>query len=83
MDGTHRLSCEEAFRIIDRYLDGDLPPHEGLSMREHLRDCAGCAAETEFERSLITGIRRKLREVEIPTDLRRRILHLIHQAAPA
>ncbi|HSJ31961.1 MAG TPA: zf-HC2 domain-containing protein [Longimicrobiales bacterium] len=81
MTGFNRFSCEEAFRRLGDYLDRELSASEMALIDEHLEICAGCAREFAFERSILNGVRTKLREVELPADLRARIATLLEESA--
>jgi anti-sigma factor (TIGR02949 family) len=74
MTRLDRTNCEEAFRRLDDYLDRRLTPEETRIVEEHLEVCAWCAREFNFETSVLHGIRRKLRQLEGPSDLVSRIL---------
>lgn len=69
----NRVTCEEAFRQLDDYLDRELRPSELRLIEEHLEICAACLREFTFERSVIEGVRRKLAEVTAPPGLLRKI----------
>jgi anti-sigma factor (TIGR02949 family) len=77
MTGLTRLTCEEAFRRLDDYLDRELGAAEATLVREHLETCAGCAREFRFEESVLRGVRAKLRQIETPDDLQARVLRLL------
>lgn len=74
MTRLDRTNCEEAFRRLNDYLDRRLTPEETRIVEEHLEVCAWCAREFNFETSVLHGIRRKLRQLEGPSDLVSRIL---------
>ena len=67
------LTCQETFRRLDDYLDRELSPAEMRMVQEHLRTCAICAGEYAFEANVIAEVRAKLRRIEAPSDLLRRI----------
>jgi anti-sigma factor (TIGR02949 family) len=73
MKSLNRFTCEEAFRRLDDYLDGELKPDAMALVSEHLEICEGCAREFNFERSILHGVRQKLRQIEIPDDVMSRI----------
>jgi anti-sigma factor (TIGR02949 family) len=64
-----RASCEEAFRRLEDYLDRRLSPSEMQLVEAHLRVCAACTREFNFEAGLLRGLRRKLRRVAAPPGL--------------
>jgi anti-sigma factor (TIGR02949 family) len=70
----NRHTCEEAFRRLDDFLDRRLTADETRLVEEHLRTCAACTQEFAFEASVLTGVRRKLRQLEAPADLLRRVM---------
>ena len=74
MTQLDRYTCQEAFRRLDDFLDRELSPEEMRLVREHIELCAVCAAEFDFERSVVNGMRRKLRQVDLPPDLIARVL---------
>jgi len=73
MTPLDRFTCEDAFRRIDDFLDRELNALETERIREHLEICAACASEFSFERSVLEGVRTKLRRVAAPPDLLARI----------
>ena len=68
-----RMTCEEAFRRLDDYLDRELSREEMRLVEEHLNVCDVCTSEFVFEASVLTGVRRKLQSIEAPADLLARI----------
>jgi anti-sigma factor RsiW len=40
------MACDSWAEKLDAYLDGELPAAEARALGEHLRGCAGCAAES-------------------------------------
>jgi len=77
MTTLNRYTCEEAFRRIDDYLDRELSPDETTRVHEHLEMCEGCAREFRFEESLLNGVKRKLRQIDVPEDFQARLLALL------
>ena len=70
----NRNTCEEAFRRLDDFLDRRLSPEEARLVEEHLQICDACTREFSFESSVLNGVKRKLRQLEVPSDLLGRIL---------
>ena len=70
----NRHTCEEAFRRLDDFLDHRLSVEETRLVQEHLRICAACTREFAFEASVLNGVKHKLRQLDAPSDLLRRIL---------
>lgn len=79
MTPLNRYTCEEAFRRLDDYLDRELSSEETVLVREHLEICAGCAREFNFEASVLTGVRDKLRQIDVPESLQMRILSVLEK----
>jgi anti-sigma factor (TIGR02949 family) len=69
-----RTNCEEAFRLLDDFLDRRLTPEEMKIIEEHLEICAWCAREFNYETSVLYGLKRKLRQLDAPKNLLSRIL---------
>jgi anti-sigma factor (TIGR02949 family) len=69
-----RTNCEEAFRLLNDFLDRRLTPEETKIIEEHLEICAWCAREFNFEISVLHGVKDKLRKLSAPEDLVTRIL---------
>jgi anti-sigma factor (TIGR02949 family) len=70
---VNRVTCEEAFRQLDDYLDRELGAEETRLIEEHLSICAACLREFTFERSVVDGVRRKLRDVAGTSELMAKI----------
>lgn len=74
-----RFTCEEAFRRLDDFLDRELSAAEMALVQQHLDICAGCAREFAFERSVLNGVRAKLRQIDVPPELQARIAALLER----
>jgi anti-sigma factor (TIGR02949 family) len=74
MTRLDRTNCEEAFRRLNDFLDHRLNPEEMKIIEEHLEICAWCAREFNFETSVLHGVKRKLRQLDVPPDLVSKIL---------
>jgi anti-sigma factor (TIGR02949 family) len=74
MTKLNRSNCEEAFRRLDDFLDRQLSPQEMLLIEEHLRICDWCTREFNFEASVLHGLKRKLRQIDMPPDLVAKVL---------
>lgn len=83
MTDVSRKTCEEAFRLLDDFLDRRLGPEETRLVEEHLRVCEACTREFTFEASVLNGVKDKLRHLAAPTDLVARILSRLPQADDA
>ncbi|MDQ2767880.1 MAG: zf-HC2 domain-containing protein [Gemmatimonadota bacterium] len=81
MTHLNRFTCEEAFRRLDDYLDRALSQSEREKVVAHLEICASCTAEFNFESSVVEGVKRKLRQIEIPSDLLARLTSTIARAS--
>jgi anti-sigma factor (TIGR02949 family) len=64
----------EALRRLEVYLDGEISELDHRRVEHHLRECEACAKKFGFERTLLDQLRGKLREVELPDQLRNRIM---------
>jgi anti-sigma factor (TIGR02949 family) len=81
MTPLDRYTCEEAFRRIDDYLDRELTPEEMRLVQSHLEICEGCAREFRFEASVLQGVKRKLRQIDVPADFQSRLLAALGREA--
>ena len=78
----HRhLTCEEVFRRLDDYLDRELDPGEVPQVEQHLAECEMCAREYRFEASVLEGIRKRVRRIQLPPDLMGRLSRRLSTAA--
>jgi anti-sigma factor (TIGR02949 family) len=78
---NNRVTCEEAFRQLDDYLDRELAAEEMRLIEEHLAICSSCLREFTFEGSVLDGVRGRLRRVAVPPDLLGRISADLARAA--
>ena len=51
------MNCEEAKRLMDGYLDGELDPITNQKIEAHLRDCTECDEAYKAHRTFIGAIR--------------------------
>ena len=80
MNEHRHLTCEEVFRRLDDYLDRELGPGAVPQIEQHLAECEMCAREYRFEASVLAGIRRKVRRIQLPPDLLGRLSRRLSEA---
>lgn len=81
MNHLTRFTCEETFRRLDDYVDRALSAAEMLTVREHLRICASCAREFNFESSVLNTVKGKLRQIDVPPELQELVLRTLSREA--
>ena len=72
-----KLTCMDTFRRLDDFLDRELSESECQMVQEHLKVCAICAAEYQFEAGVWSEVRAKLQHVAVPTSLREKLSRLL------
>jgi mycothiol system anti-sigma-R factor len=76
------MNCEEAKKVMDAYLDGELDPITNQKIEEHLQDCPECDEVYKAHRVFIGAIRNAAPYYKAPSKLRERIqLSLREQTA--
>lgn len=64
------LSCREVQRLMQRFLDGELPDSQVDLVAAHLEDCERCGIEAETYRRIKAALRRLRTDVD-PAPLER------------
>ncbi|HKK28633.1 MAG TPA: zf-HC2 domain-containing protein [Gemmatimonadota bacterium] len=77
-----RYSCQEIRRRLDAYVDGELAEAETHAVEKHLSACERCAEHLAFERALLDGLKRRIREAGLPPGLRTRIRDALERDRP-
>jgi len=67
------MNCEEAKKLMDGYLDGELDPIANQKIEEHLRECRNCDQAYKVHGSLIRAIGNGTPYYKAPAKLRERI----------
>ena len=67
------MSCEEAIKLMDGYLDGELDPMTNQTIEQHLRECAECDQAYKAQAALIRSIGTATPYYRAPAGLRERI----------
>jgi Putative zinc-finger len=75
------VNCEDVWREISNYLEGDVEPSLRLALEEHIRGCKRCAAVLEGTRNVIQlyGDERML---EAPLGFGRRLQDRLEENMP-
>jgi mycothiol system anti-sigma-R factor len=74
------MICEEAIKLMDGYLDGELDPMTSQKIEQHLRDCRKCEEAYEAYTALGHAISRGAPYYKAPTELRERIQSSLRDA---
>jgi hypothetical protein len=72
------VKCEEVWREISNYLEGDIEPGVRLAMEEHIRGCQRCTAVLDGTRNVVQlyGDERML---EVPLGFSYRLQHRLDE----
>ena len=74
------MTCEEAIKLMDGYLDGELDPMTSQKIEQHLRACRKCEQAYEAHTALTHAISRAAPYYKAPTELRQRIQSSLRDA---
>jgi len=67
------MTCEEAIKLMDGYLDGELGAITNQAIEQHLRECHNCDQAYKTHGSLIRAIGNATPYFKAPIELRERI----------
>ena len=67
------MNCEEAAKLMDGYLDGELDPITSQTVEQHLLECPKCDQAYKIHGSLIRAIGNATPYYKAPAELRERI----------
>src|SRR5713101_1227283 len=67
------MNCEEATKLMDGYLDGELDPITSQAIEQHLRECRNCDQAYKTHGSLVRAIGNATPYYKAPAELRERI----------
>src|SRR4030095_11446253 len=74
------MICEEAIKLMDGYLDGELEPMTSQKIEQHLRDCRKCEQAYEAHTALAHAISRGAPYYKAPAELRQRVQSSLRDA---
>jgi hypothetical protein len=72
------VSCEDVWREISNYVEGDLTPELRQAVDEHLRECRPCMAVHDGAKSLIRLVGDP-RAFQVPTEFSQRLYRRLQQ----
>src|SRR5438067_12611270 len=67
------MNCEEAIKLMNGYLDGELDPITNQAIEKHLCECHNCDQAYKTQRSLISAIGNAAPYYKVPAGLRERV----------
>jgi anti-sigma factor RsiW len=67
------MNCEEATKLMDGYLDGELDPITNQTIEQHSRECGNCDQAYKTHGSLIRALGNGTPYFKAPAELRQRI----------
>jgi anti-sigma factor RsiW len=67
------MNCEQAIRLIDGYLDGDLDAITNQEIERHLRESINCSQAYELQRDLVRAVESSAPYFGAPAELRQSI----------
>ena len=74
--GPTTIECRQIADLLGEYLDGTLPKSTRELLEWHIEGCPPCVAFVKTYRGTINAAR-KLRDVEIPPELKNRLLAVL------
>src|ERR1700745_919657 len=67
------MNCDEATKLMDGYLDGELDPIPSRKIEQHLRECRNCDQAYKTHGALIRALGNATPYYKAPAELRERI----------
>ncbi|MGH7323692.1 MAG: anti-sigma factor [Candidatus Rokuibacteriota bacterium] len=75
------IECRQIAEILADYLDGTLPKRTADLLEWHIDACSPCIAFVNTYRGTIQATR-SLRDLEVPTELKNRLLSVLRATKP-
>lgn len=63
--GQRPLDCRDVRRLMQRFVDGELPPSQTELVAEHLRDCQRCGLSADTFRAVKAALRRLRPDLDV------------------
>jgi anti-sigma factor RsiW len=79
--GPSEIECRQIAELLGDYLDGSLPRETRELIDFHIDGCAPCVAFLNTYRGTVDAAR-KLPDVPIPSELKKRLLAVLKSSAP-
>ena len=73
------MNCDEATKLMDGYLDGELDPITSQTIEQHLRECRNCDQAYKTHGSLIRAVGNATPYYKAPAELHERIQSLLRE----
>jgi anti-sigma factor RsiW len=80
-EGPSEIECRQIAELLGDYLDGSLPRETRELIDFHIDGCAPCVAFLNTYRGTVDAAR-KLPDVPIPSELKKRLLAVLKSSAP-
>jgi anti-sigma factor RsiW len=80
-EGPSEIECRQIAELLGDYLDGSLPRATRELIDFHIDGCAPCVAFLNTYRGTVVAAR-KLPDVPIPSELKKRLLAVLKSSAP-
>src|SRR5882762_9917725 len=77
------MTCDEAIKLMDGYLDGELDPITNQTIEQHLRECQECDEAYKTHAALIRSVGQAIPYYKAPAELRERIQSSLREAIAA
>jgi anti-sigma factor (TIGR02949 family) len=77
MSDVQRMTCEDALRRVQEFLDGELDDVSPDQVRGHFDICQRCYPHLRFEESFRKAVQRAAGRETAPAELRERLLRMI------
>ena len=78
-EGQSQIECRQIADLLGDYLDGSLPTHLRQLIDFHIDGCAPCVAFVNTYRGTVNAAA-TLRFVEIPAELKQRLLTVLRES---
>jgi anti-sigma factor RsiW len=76
------MNCDDARKLLNPYVDGEMDSAGSLSVESHIQQCASCLSELERLRALSSVIENGALRFNAPSHLKRNVLAAIRAANP-
>ena len=77
--GPSKVECRQIGELLVDYFEGSLPPRVKELIEWHIEGCRPCVAFVNTYRGTINAAA-KLREIEIPPELKQRLIAVLRSA---